>query len=170
MFNLILYPLRRGAPYLTHLTGRTIMPQLSRLMIACLLAAALPLAGCDSKASKAKDEKAAAPPASVQPTEVQGISRITLTEQAAQRIGIQVEAAQAASKGVVVPYSALLYEASGSEWVYTNPEPLVFKRAAVKVERIDGDKMYLAKGPAHGTKVVIVGAAELFGAEFEIGH
>lgn len=147
-----------------------VMQQPSRLMIAILFATALPLAACDSKASKVKDETAAAPPSSMQPTEVAGISRITLTDQAAQRIGIQVEETKAAAQGVEVPYSALLYEASGSEWVYINPEPRVYKRAAVKVERIDGNKMYLSKGPQQGTKVVTVGAAELFGTEFEIGH
>lgn len=146
------------------------MQQPSRLMIACLVAAALPLTGCDNQISLVKAEQAAAPPASVHPTAVQGINRITLTAKAAQRLGIQVEATKASPQGVVVPYSALLYEASGSEWVYTNPEPQVFKRMAVKVDRIDGDKMYLSQGPAQGTEVVTVGAAELFGTEFEIGH
>ena len=146
------------------------MQQHSRWIIALLVAAAIPLAACDSKASKVRDETASAPPATVKPSEEEGISRITLTEQAAKRIGIQVVETKAAAQGVEMPYSALLYEASGGEWVYTNPEPLVYKRASVKVDRIDGNRMYLSKGPATGTKVVTVGAAELFGTEFEIGH
>ena len=139
--------------------------------MALLLAAAwLPLTGCDSNASKAKDAAAPTPAATIKATEEEGVSRITLTEKALQRIGIQVVEVKAAKQGIEMPYSALLYEASGSEWVYTNPEPMVFKRASVKVERIDGDRMILSKGPPQGTKVVTVGAAELFGAELEIGH
>ena len=146
------------------------MPQLSRSMIPILFLASLALVACDNKGSKIKAETAAAPPSTVRPSEEQGISRITLTDQAAKRVGIQVEQIKTAGQGLEAPYSALLYEASGSEWVYTNPEPGVFKREAVKVERITGDKMYLSKGPQVGTKVVTVGAAELFGTEFEIGH
>ena len=41
----------------------------------------------------------------------------------------------------------------------------VFVREAIGVERIDGDTAYLSEGPAAGTEVVTVGAAELFGAE-----
>ena len=38
-------------------------------------------------------------------------------------------------------------------------------RQKIKVDHIDGDKAILAQGPAAGTKVVTVGAAELFGSE-----
>jgi len=47
---------------------------------------------------------------------------------------------------------------------------MVFKRTRVEVDRIKGDRLYLQTGPEPGTKVVTVGASELFGAEFEIGH
>ena len=145
------------------------MQQPSRLMISILFITTLPLVACDNKASKISAAKAA-PAATISKSEESGISRITLTDQAAQRIGIQVVQAKSAVNGVEVPYSALLYEAAGNEWVYTNPEPRVFKRVAVKVERIAGDNMYLSKGLKAGTKVVTVGAVELHGAEFEIGH
>ena len=41
-------------------------------------------------------------------------------------------------------------------------------RAEVKVDRIDGDRVLLSEGPPAGTKVVTVGAAEVYGAELEI--
>lgn len=70
----------------------------------------------------------------------------------------------------VVPYSSLLYDGSGHTWVYVSPEALTYIREAVEVEYIEGDQAFLLNGPGAGTKVVSVGAAELFGAEFEVGH
>jgi hypothetical protein len=156
--------------------------------IITLLVAALPLAGCgrareDAHASNQAFKGAAAVANSEQvakganqvaavkqPTEESGISRLTLSDKAAKRLGIEVAEVKANGEVLEAPYSALLYDASGGEWVYVSPDPLVFKRAGIKVERIEGDKMYLSKGPAAGTKVVAVGAAELFGTEFEVGH
>jgi len=66
----------------------------------------------------------------------------------------------------VVPTSAVLYDAKGKTWVYTNPEPLVFVRHAVSIDYIDGDRAVLTDGPASGTAVVTVGAAELLGTEY----
>jgi multidrug efflux pump subunit AcrA (membrane-fusion protein) len=135
--------------------------------IIAVTAALLPLAGC----GKAGDKQAAAvPAATVEPTSESGIRRITLSDLAAKRIGIQLGEVTAVEGRLQAPYSALLYDATGAEWVYVNPEGKVYKRAGVKVDRIEGDKMYLLKGPDAGTKVVIVGAAELHGAEFEVGH
>jgi hypothetical protein len=61
----------------------------------------------------------------------------------------------------------VLYDTEGKTWTYTNPEPLVFVRHLVTIDHIDGDKAFLADGPPAGTKVVTVGAAELYGSEFE---
>jgi len=66
----------------------------------------------------------------------------------------------------VVPTSAVLYDAKGKTWVYTNPEPLVFVRHAVSIDYIDDDRAVLLDGPASGTAVVTVGAAELLGTEY----
>jgi len=66
----------------------------------------------------------------------------------------------------VVPTSAVLYDAKGKTWVYTNPEPLVFVRHAISIDYIDGDRAVLLDGPASGTAVVTVGAAELLGTEY----
>ena len=45
----------------------------------------------------------------------------------------------------------------------------MFKREPIDVERIDGDVAVVRSGPAAGTPVVTVGAAELWGFEFGVG-
>jgi hypothetical protein len=69
----------------------------------------------------------------------------------------------------VVPYAAVLYDARGNTWVYTTPNPLTFVRHVIHIDYIEGDLAVLSDGPPSGTEVVIVGAAELFGAETGIG-
>ncbi len=81
--------------------------------------------------------------------------------------GVMVEltlSGDATQRGVI-PYAAVLYDPQGKTWTYTNPGPLTFVREPITVDRIEGDKAFLSDGPAPGTLVVTVGAAELFGAE-----
>ena len=94
---------------------------------------------------------------------------ITLTEPAADRIGIEL-ATVPSPPPFSVAYSALLYDPNGETWVYTSPEPLTYVRAPVTVSAIDGEEMTLIQGPAPGTKIVTVGVAELYGAELGIGQ
>jgi multidrug efflux pump subunit AcrA (membrane-fusion protein) len=68
----------------------------------------------------------------------------------------------------VVPYAALIYEPEGKTYVYTSHERLSFVRAEIQVDRIDGDRVLLSDGPPAGTKVVTVGADEVYGAELDI--
>jgi hypothetical protein len=70
----------------------------------------------------------------------------------------------------VVPYAAVLYDEHGKAWVFTNPAPLTFVREPIIVDYFDGDVAVLAKAPPRGTKIVTVGASELFGAETGVGH
>lgn len=98
------------------------------------------------------------------------IHRLTLTPKAVERLGIVTAEVEESSEGTTMPYAALIYDHGGNTWVYTNPEPQVFVRAAVEVDRIDGDTVHLADGPERGTTVVTLGAAELFGAEFDTAH
>jgi hypothetical protein len=114
-------------------------------------------------------------PAKVEPLGQGDLHRVVLTAQAAQRLGIQtapvreVEVARTqtgAGRRLVVPSAAVLYDVRGGTWVYTEPKPLVFVRHRIGVESMDGDRAVLSVGPPPGTKVVTVGAAELFGAEF----
>jgi hypothetical protein len=69
----------------------------------------------------------------------------------------------------VVPYAAILYDASGNTWAYTAPEPLRFVRQPIKIDFIDGEKAVLLDGPPAGTPVVTVGAALLLGVEIGVG-
>jgi hypothetical protein len=65
-----------------------------------------------------------------------------------------------------VPYSSIIYDEGGRTWVYTSPRPRTFVREAVSVDRINGDWALLGEGPAVGTSIAAVGAAELYGSEF----
>ncbi len=82
-----------------------------------------------------------------------------------QRVSVELIRAGAGKPQKIVPYSSVLYDVRGNTWVYINPKPLVFVRHAIKVDFIEGNDAVLTDGPAVGTKVVSVGAPELYGAE-----
>ena len=69
----------------------------------------------------------------------------------------------------IIPFAAVIYEPDGTTWVYTNPEPLIFIRQPIVIDYIEGDLAVLLEGPPVGTQVVMVGVAELFGAETGVG-
>ena len=104
-------------------------------------------------------------PAVAEEIEGSDLKRLTLTEKAVERLGIQV--AEVADN--TIPYAAVLYGLDGETFVYTNPEPLVYIRAPIVVDHIDGDRAVLAEGPPSGTSVVTVGGAEMIGIEFGLG-
>lgn len=116
------------------------------------------------------------PPAHVEHVEGQEVSNITLTEKAMERLDIQsavvreLRMSRGGAMRKVVPYAAVLYDASGRTWVYTRPEANKFVRAPIAIDFIEGDMAVLTDGPPLGTEVVTVGGMELFGAEFEVGH
>jgi len=95
------------------------------------------------------------------------------TERAMERIGVQtaeiIEVSQSPPQKVV-HYGALIYGPEGETWVYTSPQPRVFLRNEVDVDRIEGDRVFLNEGPPVGTVVATVGVAEIYGTEFEVGH
>jgi hypothetical protein len=137
------------------------------LVIACL--AGGPVAAC-GEVPEAAPAAEGLEAATLQEVEGQDVSRITLTEKAAERLGVTTGAVETVEGKLQVPYSALIYDASGGTWVYTNPEPLVFIREPIVVERIEAPTVKLASGPQPGTKIVTVGAAELLGAELDTAH
>jgi hypothetical protein len=98
------------------------------------------------------------------------VDRVILTATAVKRLGIVTQTIRddPAAARKVMPYAAVLYDASGATWTYTNPEPLVFVREPVTVDAIRGDQAVLSGGPAAGTPVVTVGATELYGTEFGV--
>lgn len=136
-------------------------------LAATLLITNLALGAC-ATASNAPDAEEAGQPPAVH-TEENGKSRLTLTEDAVQRIDIQtVSVRDGEGANQIIPYAAILYDAEGHTWAYTNPENLVFVREPIVVDHIQGDEAFLSEGllPA-GSSVVTIGAAELYGAESE---
>jgi hypothetical protein len=131
----------------------------SVLVLAC--AASIGLSGC--AAVKPAVVPTGEAPASME--KIGDLNRLTLTDKAVERLGLTTEKVTKGS-ALELPYGALIYDGTGKTWVYTNPEPKTYIRAAVTVDKITGDKVQLRSGPPAGTDVVTVGAAELFGAEF----
>jgi hypothetical protein len=133
-------------------------------VLACSLVA---FAGCSQPAAEAAHEDRAV---RVEPVDGTDLSRVTLTAEAATRIGIETSHVERGTAGaMVVPYSSVLYDERGSTWVYTNPEGLTFLRAQIKVDAIDGDIARISSGPPAGTVIATVGIAQLFGAEMGVG-
>lgn len=143
------------------------MCRTSRLVFVFGLVAGGLLSGCSDDSDVATKIE----PAVVDEIAGSELKRVTLTQDASDRVGVEtgVVAAAAASAQTVLPYAAVVYDADGDTWTYVNPEPLVFLRERIVIESIDGDIATLSEGPAVDTKVVVVGAAELFGAETGIG-
>jgi hypothetical protein len=142
------------------------------LAILGLLVALPQLSACTQTAAEATGGQE---PAKVEHVEgSEDVSRLTLTPRAVERLGIRTtpvrEQTVAGKRRKVVPYGALLYDADGKTSVYVSPSANTYTREPVTVEVIEGDRAVLAAGPAAGTAVVSVGAAELYGTETGVGH
>lgn len=70
------------------------------------------------------------------------------------------------ASGIVVPFSAIVYDIQGGTWIYTNPSPNTYVRQRVELQTVIDNTAVLTRGPKAGTKVVTVGVTELFGTEF----
>jgi hypothetical protein len=137
-------------------------------VLVALLVVPLLLAACGGEA-----EHEAAAAAVVEEVKGTDLSKVTLTPEAAKRLDIKVAAVTTNGAGRVIPYAAVLYSPTGETWAYTNPDGLTFVREAIVVDRVEGDRAMLSKGPAPGSKVATTGVAELYGAESGIddtGH
>jgi hypothetical protein len=141
----------------------------SALALIALLLVTLFLPGCAQPQMEAASVNEA--PATLEEVAGTDLHRITLTEHAVERLGLTTETTATDPQGkLTVPYAAILYDSKGKTWVYTNPEPRVYVRQAISVERIVGGAALLTAGPPAGTVVVTLGAEELFGAEFDTAH
>jgi hypothetical protein len=137
------------------------------------------LAGCGVAKSE-YGEVSQSGPAQVEPLQNNSdINRVTLTPDAAAKLGVRTAAASAAvmpastdataaAPEVMVPSSAVIYDKDGKTWIYIVDGQRSFQREAVTVERIDGDTAVLTSGPKPGVDVVTVGAQELLGAELGV--
>jgi hypothetical protein len=110
-------------------------------------------------------------PARVEATPDAKIKKVTLTPKAAERLGIQIDEVRVDPSGRrIVPYASILYDLTGKTWVYVSADPLSFVRAAVMIENIKGENVYLKDGPPAGTKVLSAGVQQIYGAEVGVGH
>jgi hypothetical protein len=147
---------------------------------ALLLVAALALGVSACREQPAEEEAGASDAVKVDPVEGTDLSRVILSQEAAERLGIETDkvreekvAATGGGKAVtrkVIPYAAVLYDEQGDTWTFTNPNPLTFLRQKISVDYIRGDSAFLSAGPAAGVSVVTVGSAELLGAELGVGE
>ncbi|MGZ0166663.1 MAG: efflux RND transporter periplasmic adaptor subunit [Planctomycetales bacterium] len=73
------------------------------------------------------------------------------------------------AESLVIPRAAVLRDIHGVAWVYVNSAEHTFERHRVEVHFTTKDTAVLSRGPTVGTKIVVDGAAELFGTEFGAG-
>ena len=78
--------------------------------------------------------------------------------------------AAADTPALTIPAAALLYDASGGQWVYVRTAPRQYTRQRVEVQRAVGEQVVISRGVKAGVEVVTDGAAELFGTEFGGAH
>jgi hypothetical protein len=132
-----------------------------------LLAGAVPLAGCTEVES---DTVAGYEPSKLTPVKDRDdVKLVRFTAEGAKRTGLKTAPVRRRGRLTVVPYDALIYDPQGRTYVYTSPRSLTFLRAGIEVDRIEGNRVFLSKGPPVGTEVVTVGAAQVHGTELEIG-
>jgi hypothetical protein len=134
------------------------------LTCGCLLVIPFFLAACGGTAVEEETQPAAV----VKQVKGSEIKRVVLTAEAAKRLGIRLTTVKRAGVGTltVIPYSAVLYDPNGDTWTYTSPNPLEFVRQDITVDRFEGNKAILAKGPPPGAEIVDVGSTEIWGVEY----
>ena len=136
-----------------------------------LIAAGVSLSAC-SEASTGYDYETAShhEPAKLEPIKGTDVKRVKFSAEGAKRVGLQTAQVRGDGQRKVIPYAAVIYDPEGNTFTYTSPEPLVYVREKVKVDYVAGDRVVLSEGPSVGSEIVTVGAAEVYGTEFEVAH
>jgi hypothetical protein len=136
-----------------------------------LIAGVVSLSAC-REASSGYDYETATHhvPAKLEPIKGTDVQRVIFDAEAAKRVGLQTAPIRQNGQETVVPYDAVIYTPDGSEYTYTAPKPLTYVRQEIEIKRVDGDSVVLSDGPPAGTEVVTVGAAQVYGTEFEVAH
>jgi hypothetical protein len=139
-----------------------------RWVAPALLVPIVVLAGCSDDEA---DPEPTSDAASVEVVADGRPARVTLREDAEERLGVEtapVVAHPAVGGGkatLEIPYAAVVYDADGAAWAYSSPAPRTYLRVPLTITSIEGDTVICSSGPPVGTEVVIVGASELVGAE-----
>ena len=147
-----------------------------RLRAACagfvlIAAGVVPLSAC-GEASTGYDYETAShhEPAKLEPMKGTDVQRVIFDAEGARRVDLQTAPIRQDGQKKVIPYESVVYDADGKAYAYTSPEPLTFVRRQIDVDHVTGDSAVLSDGPPAGTKVVTVGAAQVYGTEFEVSH
>jgi hypothetical protein len=137
------------------------------VLIACVVS----LSAC-GEASSGYDYETASHhvPAKLEPIKGTDVQRVIFDAEAAERVGLKTAPIRQDGQETVIPYNAVIYGADGNTYAYTAPEPLTYVRQEINIDRVAGDSVMLSDGPPTGTEVVTVGAAEVYGTEFEVAH
>ncbi len=109
-------------------------------------------------------------PAKLEPIKGTEVQRVIFDAEGAERVGLQTAPIRQNGQETVIPYNAVIYGADGNTYTYTAPEPLSFVRQEISIDHVVGDSVMISDGPPAGTEVVTVGAAEVYGTEFEVAH
>ena len=126
-------------------------------LLLCVAVTALSLAACGPRSVTTEKIE----PSMLEEIDGSELKRVILTEKAAERIGVQ----KVPVDGLVVPYSAVIYDVEGNTWIYTNPEPLTFVRSQIVIDRIEGNQVFLSQELETDAPVVTMGVIEIYGAE-----
>lgn len=81
-----------------------------------------------------------------------------------QRVGASL-ALRGEREGRTIAWSAVIHDFYGGTWVYVETGERTYVRQRVEVRNVADGVAVLSQGPPVGAKVVVAGAAELFGAE-----
>jgi hypothetical protein len=137
-----------------------------------LITAGVSLSSCSEAPSSGYSSETAShhEPAKLEPIKGTDFKRVIFSAKGAKRVGLQTAQVRGDGQRKVMPYAALIYDPEGNTFAYTSPEPLVYVRERVKVDYVAGDRVVLTEGPSVGTEIVTVGAAEVYGTEFEVAH
>ena len=136
-----------------------------------LIAGVVSLSACGGASSGYDYETASHhDPAELEPIKGTDLHRVTIDAEGVERAGIQTAPIRQNDQGTVMPHSAVVYDAEGHTYAYTSPEPRTYVRQKIVIDDVVGDSVMLFDGPPAGTEVVTVGAAMVYGSEFEVAH
>jgi hypothetical protein len=136
-----------------------------------LIAGVMSLSACGAASSGYDYETASHhDPAELEPIKGTDVHRVVIDAEGVERAGIQTAPIRQNGQGTVMPHSAVIFDADGETFTYTSPEPRTYVRQKIVIDHVDGDNVMLSDGPPAGTEVVSVGAALVYGSEFEVAH
>jgi hypothetical protein len=139
---------------------------LRRAVLGCIVAIAVATsAGCAEIESVTAEPYE---PAALESTGPDKPARITLTDEAVDRVALQTTEVKTLGKDLTVDHAALVFDKAGKPWVFTVVGPRTYVRAAIGIKETQDGVVIMSSGPPVGTQVVTVGAIELWGTELGI--